>query len=104
MVKSDSTNISLSGLSWDQVGTKLAPGWHQVVSILDFCRETQSIQSIMDKAQWTNRTKFRNKYINPFLEMELIQMTIPEKPNSPKQRYHLTRKGEKLIQLITKQQ
>jgi ATP-dependent DNA helicase RecG len=90
------------GLSWNQVGTKLEPGWHQVISILDLCRKAQSIQSIMDRVQWTSRTKFRNKYINLFLELELIQMTIPDKPNSSKQQYKITERGNIFLQLLNK--
>jgi ATP-dependent DNA helicase RecG len=58
------------------------------------------MQAIMEKAEWKDRTIFRNKFINLFLEMELIQMTIPEKPNSSKQKYETTEKGIKFINLI----
>jgi len=54
----------------------------------------------MDKVEWTNRTKFRNKYINLFLELELMQMTIPDKPNSSKQQYLITEKGTAFLNLI----
>ena len=100
------------GLSWDQVGTrlalsqhqvgtKLASSWHQVAEILNFCRNPQSIQHIMELAKWKDRTKFRNKYINPFLDLGLIQMTIPDMPKSSKQKYQITQKGEEFIKLLT---
>jgi len=88
------------GLTWHQAGTKLAPGWHQVKQILEYCINPQSIQNIMELAQWKNRTKFRNKFINLFLEKELLSMTIPNKPNSPKQQYYLTDKGRSFLNLI----
>lgn len=88
------------GLSQNQVGTKLAPGWHQVITILDLCKNAQSIQAIMDEVQWKDRTKFRNKYIKIFLELELIQMTIPDKPNSSKQQYAITEKGNLFLKLL----
>lgn len=88
------------GLSRHQVGTKLAPGWNQVLTILEFCKSPQPLQAIIAKAEWKDRTKFRNKYINPFLEMNLIQMTIPDKPNSSKQKYITTEKGIKFIGLL----
>lgn len=31
------------------------------------------------------------------LEMELLELTIPDKPTSPLQRYRLTEKGKKLL-------
>src|SRR5690606_41494825 len=32
-------------------------------------------------------------YINPSIKLDLLEMTIPEKPNSRNQRYRLTAKG-----------
>lgn len=87
-------------LSRHQVGTKLEPGWNQVVTILDFCINPQPIQAIMDIAEWRDRTKFRNKFIKPLLELELIQMTIPDKSNSSKQKYIITEKGNKFLKFI----
>ena len=31
----------------------------------------------MKEFDWKNRTKFRGKYINPLIELNLITMTIP---------------------------
>ena len=36
------------------------------------------------------RTKFRHQALNPLLEVERIEMTIPDKPRSGKQQYRLT--------------
>jgi len=54
----------------------------------------------MDVAEWKDRTKFRNKYFKLFLELELIQMTIPDKPNSSKQQYITTEKGNLFLKLL----
>jgi ATP-dependent DNA helicase RecG len=51
----------------------------------------------MKVVHWTNRTKFRNKYIIPFLDLGLLEMTQPDKPNSSKQQYYLTSKGKTLL-------
>jgi predicted HTH transcriptional regulator len=102
------------GLSWDQAGTKSAPsrhqvgtnsapGWHQVKKILDFCRNPQSIQNIMELAKWKDRTKFRNKYITPLLELGIIEQTIPDKPTSSKQEYFLTSKGLAFLKILNPQ-
>lgn len=40
-----------------------------------------------------NRDYFRKAYINAALNAELIEMTIPDKPNSRLQKYRLTTKG-----------
>ena len=47
---------------------------------------------------YSDRTKFRKKYIYPLLDAEIIQMTIPDKPNSRNQKYQLTAKGLELIE------
>ena len=86
--------------SQHQVGTKSALSWHLVIIILDFCRNPQPIQNIMEIAEWKDRTKFRNKFINLFLELGLIQMTIPHKPNSSKQKYLITKKGNLFLKMI----
>jgi ATP-dependent DNA helicase RecG len=38
----------------------------------------------------SDRTKFRNQVLNPFIDAGLVEMTIPEKPRSSKQKYRLT--------------
>jgi len=85
------------GLSRDQVGAKWAPGWHQVEQILDFCIEPKSIKQIMTELGWKNRTKFRNKFINPLLETGIICMTDPKDVNNPKQQYYLSERGKLLL-------
>jgi len=37
-----------------------------------------------------DRKSFRARYLKPALEQGLIEMTIPEKPNSSLQKYRLT--------------
>jgi ATP-dependent DNA helicase RecG len=40
---------------------------------------------------------FRGAYLVPALKDDLIEMTIPDKPRSNKQRYRLTAKGRRLL-------
>lgn len=40
---------------------------------------------------------FRNAYLLPAIEAGLIEMTIPDKPRSSKQRYRLTDRGRKFV-------
>jgi len=47
-----------------------------------------------------SRTKFRHQVLNPLLDAGLIEMTIPDKPRSSKQRYRLTQKGRELLAQI----
>ena len=43
--------------------------------------------SLMEKLGLKSREGFRRNYLHPALEMNLIRMTIPDKPNSRNQRY-----------------
>ena len=45
----------------------------------------------------SDRTKFRNQVLRPLLEEGLLEMTIPDKPRSSKQKYRLTTKGRELL-------
>lgn len=45
---------------------------------------------------------FRRLYLLPALEAGLIEMTIPEKPNSRLQKYRLTDKGNVLLTVLRK--
>lgn len=100
-------------LSPDQAGTKPAPSWHQVGTKLALSKEDVekvllsvqepiSISNLMDIFKWKDRTKFRDKYINPLLELEIIRMTIPEKPKSSNQKYQISEKGKLLLKEISK--
>jgi ATP-dependent DNA helicase RecG len=44
-----------------------------------------------------NRTKFRDQVLRPLLDAGLIEMTIPDKPTSSKQKYRLTEMGKQIL-------
>jgi len=87
------------GPSRDQVGTKPALSRHQA-EILHKCFVDTGISELMTITGRKNRTKFRHQVLGPLLEAGLIEMTIPDKPTSPKQTYSLTEKGRKNARLV----
>ena len=51
---------------------------------------------IQAKLELSHRETFRDNYLLPSIKEGLVEMTIPDKPKSPKQKYRLTEKGKRL--------
>jgi len=75
-----------------QVGTKSALSQHQV-AILRKCSTESGITELMEIAKRSDRTKFRNQVLSPLIDANLLEMTIPDKPRSSRQKYRITKKG-----------
>ena len=65
----------------------------QVKNLLTVLENEMDRQEFQQKLKLSNRDNFRKNYLKPALEHKLIEMTIPEKPNSRLQKYRLTLKG-----------
>lgn len=48
---------------------------------------------ILAKLNLAHYKHFRKTYLNPSIEGGYVEMTIPDKPSSPNQKYRLTHKG-----------
>jgi ATP-dependent DNA helicase RecG len=68
-----------------QVGTKSALSEHQV-QVLAASRDPKTIASLQQLCNRADRTKFRDQVVRPLLEAGLLEMTIPDKPRSSRQR------------------
>lgn len=53
--------------------------------------------TLMSLAGHTNRTRFRKTILQPMIDANLMELTIPDKPRSSKQRYRLSELGRELI-------
>ncbi len=80
-----------------QVSTKSALSRDQV-EIMEKCAKDQPITVLMGVVGRSDRTKFRNMFLTPLLEQRLVEMTIPDKPRSSKQRYRLTALGRQVLE------
>ena len=56
-----------------------------------------SRQSLQEALGLKHRNHFNQIYLIPALEAGLIEMTIPDKPRSSKQRYRLTPAGSEVL-------
>ncbi len=88
--------IGETALAGEVGSTKLALSRHQV-DILRKCLADMEIADLMAIAGRADRTKFRNQVLRLLLTDDLLEMTIPDKPTSSKQRYRITDKGRNLL-------
>ena len=82
--------------SEEEAGDRSALSRHQV-QILRNCLTEKAIGTLMASVSRKDRTKFRNQVLKPLLQGGWLEMTIPDKPTSSKQKYRLTDKGQQLL-------
>ena len=74
-----------------QVATQVTT---EVERLLPLCSGTRTKKDLLDELGLRNASHFRKAYLSPALANGLIEMTIPDKPNSRLQKYRLTAKGQ----------
>ena len=62
------------------------------LEILKKCKEESSAVELMNILGRTNRTKFKLAIIYPLIDQDFLELTIPDKPKSPNQKYRITNK------------
>jgi len=77
-------------------GTKSGPSRDQV-ALLRKCLSEASLTDMMAVVGRANRTKFRDQVLVPLLDQGLVEMTVPDKPRSSRQRYRLTAVGRQVL-------
>lgn len=68
----------------------------QVKALLSVMINEHNRSELMDFLNLSHNHTFRQNYLHPAIEKGLIELTIPDKPNSSKQKYRLTAKGKQL--------
>ena len=61
--------------------------------MLSFLKGDMSRQEIQKKLGLKDEKHFREAYQQPAIAADLIEMTVPDKPNSRLQKYRITPKG-----------
>lgn len=67
------------------------------IKIIQACKEEMSTTQLLEILGYTSRTGNFKNALARLIEVELIQMTIPEKPRSKSQKYIIS---EKWIELL----
>lgn len=77
--------------STTQVRPKYDPSTTQVRQLIEFMGDDyMSMKDIMDLFDLRSAKRFRENYIQPALTDGTIERLYPDKPNHPRQKYHLT--------------
>ena len=74
--------------------TKLADKQYR---LLDLCEIPQALTDILAEMGLSNRTYFKQKYINPLITNGLLTMTKPDKPRAKDQKYVVTSEGRQVV-------
>jgi hypothetical protein len=70
-----------------------------VARLLAVIEREMNRDELQNALKLKDRKSFRELYIKPALEANLIEMTIPGKPNSRLQKYRLTAQGRNVRQI-----
>lgn len=64
------------------------------MTLLQVVQGAMSRTQLMAKTGLKDRVNFKNSYLDPALTDDLMEMTQPDSPRSPTQKYRLTTKGQ----------
>lgn len=70
-----------------QVNVQVSDQVQRLISAMKL--EDYTLAELMQLVGLNHRATFQKNYLNPAIEADLIERTIPDKPKSPKQRYRL---------------
>ncbi len=71
------------------------------ILILEACLIPKTRAEIFALLNITNQSKNFTKHIAPMISLGLLQLTIPDKPNSNRQQYITTVEGKKMLETAT---
>ena len=69
--------------------------------LIALCKEPQSLKELMEKTKEKNRGRIKDNVLLYLCESGLVEPTIKDVPNSPKQKYALTDNGREKLQAIS---
>jgi ATP-dependent DNA helicase RecG len=63
-----------------------------------------SRQEIQEELELKDRVNFKQNYLDPALEIGVIELKYPDSPNHPKQKYLVTEKGKEIRNILFQKQ
>jgi ATP-dependent DNA helicase RecG len=70
----------------------------EVKRLINACRSEMSRKQLQDALGLKGEENFRKLYLQPAMKSGLVEMTIPDKPRSSKQKYRLTNAGKRFLE------
>ena len=87
----------------EQVGEQVADALPKgAVRLLKVLKGEMSVLDMMMALKLGGRRNFLEKYLSPAIELGLVEMTQPDSPRSPTQKYRLTDKGRNVRKEVGK--
>lgn len=71
-----------------------------IAQVVHFCSEPRGAREIMALLGMRHWKTFQMNYLSTLLDSGLLEMTVPDKPRSSKQKYRLTDEGRRLLQQL----
>ncbi|MBM4118602.1 transcriptional regulator [bacterium] len=93
LVQRPASTLQVAGRLPDKYPTST----RQVLAALEAADEPLPRAALQDAAGLSNREHFVNEHLAPLLAAGLIELTVPTKPRSSKQRYRLTAAGRAVL-------
>jgi ATP-dependent DNA helicase RecG len=91
-------NIEIARKITSQVTPQVTPqATPQVVAVLEAAQTARNREELQRAVGLRDREHFRKTYLEPLLVAGWLEMTIPDKPRSSKQRYRTTDLGRKVL-------
>lgn len=104
----------VDGEASGQAGTKQAPSRHQVEApvkapvsekmpkTLEYLKThgATGITELLEHLELKSKRRSRENHLNPAIKQGFIEMTQPDAPNSPTQKYRLTAKGREILESL----
>lgn len=105
-VKVEDANLTAMERDMKQACTQLVHNLSDIhklliISMSDAEMSARELQLVTNLSQLKILT-FKRQYVFPLLSYKLLEMTDPNKPRSPKQKYRLTKLGAFLVKQIVK--
>jgi ATP-dependent DNA helicase RecG len=75
---------------------------HELISFM--AKGERSKRELMDFAEIKRPASFSTKLLDPLMIAKIVEMTMPDAPRSPQQKYRLTQMGSEMLAAIMQQQ